>query len=145
MVSREQEEGIIEVKLDHFDGRDEQGEDYRTQRHVCSVQHKLVAPCTDFPKAAVPRSGGGWRQKPPSVRGPQVTAGPEDVVQGSWEGRGGELTAICCSSHCDSGYFEAVCLCTRGREGEGREEGVLLGLFRPESTGRETAGLSDAH
>lgn len=46
------------------------------------MQCKLLPPCTGFPAAAVPRSGEvGVRA--PSARGPRVTAGPEDVVQGA--------------------------------------------------------------
>lgn len=34
----------------------------------------------------------------------------------SLEGGGGELTAICCSTYCDSDFFEPVCLCMFRRE-----------------------------
>lgn len=52
---------------------------------------------------------------------PQPGASSDSWARGcgavSWGGGGGELTAICCSSHCDSVYFEAVCLCICGRGG----------------------------
>lgn len=65
-----------------------------------------------------------------------MTAGPEDVVQGARKGGGGsELTAICCSSHCDSGYFEALFVYV-WEGGGGKGGGVLLSLFSCESTER---------
>ncbi len=49
---------------------------------------------------------------------------------GSLEGGGGELTAICCFSHCDSSYFEAVCVCVcvGGRERRRKGGGSFIGF-----------------
>jgi len=89
-VKREMEKerrGVVNVKLDESDGRDEaeiagagRGRLETGTSLECSA--KLVPPCPGFPAAAVPNSGEvGVRA--PSARGPQVTAGPKDVVQGA--------------------------------------------------------------
>lgn len=64
---------------------------------------KLLPPCTGLLAAAVPGSGEVG-VKAPSAGGPRVTAGPKDVVRVAGKDEGGDLTAICCTSHhCDSG------------------------------------------
>lgn len=71
--------------------------------------------------SSCPQFRGGWRQSP-LIQGPQATAGLEDVGRAE-KGEGEELTAICCSTHCDSGNFEGLCLCmfrTEERESRGR-------------------------
>ena len=104
------------------------------------MRRKLSPPCAGFPQQLSPVQGEvGVRT--PSARGAPSDSWARGCGAGDWEGGGGELTAICCCSHCESGYFEVVCVCAcvGGRQrGKGREfYWVCLA-----QTGRGTAVLS---
>lgn len=76
-----------------------------TERDLCRLDSCCPpsSPCTGLLAAAVTGSGEVG-VKAPSAGGPRVTAGPKDVVRVAGKDGGGDLTAICCTSHhCDSG------------------------------------------
>lgn len=83
---------------------------------MCSTSFR--PPALAYPQQLSPVQGR-LASEPPQP-GAQSDSWARGCGAGSWEGGGGELTAICCSSHCDSGYFEVVCLCMCGRESERR-------------------------
>lgn len=85
------------------------------------MQRKLSPPCAGFPQQLSPVQGR-LASEPPQPRGPTSDSCARGCGTGDREGGGGELTAICCCSHCDSGYFEVGCLRMCGREKE-RERG----------------------
>lgn len=84
------------------------------------MQHKFSPPCTGFPQQLSPVQGR-LASDPPQPGAPS-DSWARGCGTRSWEGGAGELTAICCPSHCDSGYFEVVCVCV-WEGGRGREKG----------------------
>ena len=122
MVSRGKE--AVKVKLDKSDGEG-WGRDSMSRKRICADREGFVVCSASFCPPALASlqqlspDQGRLASKPPQPGAP-CDSWARGCGAGSWEGGGGELTAICCSSHCDSGYFEAVCVGGRERK-KGRE------------------------
>ncbi len=86
------------------------------RRRTCGDRERSVVCSASFcpPALASPQQlspvEGRLASEPPQPEAPS-DSWARGCGAGSWEGGGGELTAICCSSHCDSAYFDAVCVC----------------------------------